>query len=60
MCVEHKGVENLMSASNQVKIILTMGGSTSVPYLMEVHKTVFALHFCDSSMFQDLHVHDKN
>jgi len=31
MYVEHKGEERLMSATKQVKIIVTMGESTSSP-----------------------------
>jgi hypothetical protein len=31
MYVEHKGEEKLMSSTNEVKIIITMGGNTSSP-----------------------------
>jgi len=38
MYVEHKGKQKLMSATNQEKLIVTVGGSTSSPCLMEDHK----------------------
>jgi len=31
MYVEHKGEEKFMSATNQVQVVVTIGGSTSSP-----------------------------